>query len=94
MNDDTLRFPGCDECASSLCDGTCKSESIATALEDEIVRGILAEQAAFAASLGPRPELDSCPCEGEGVVLLPGDSHSRSGDDGVQEVACWCGGAA
>jgi hypothetical protein len=63
MLDNTLHFTGCDSCSSSVCDGTCESPSISTAIDDAIIANILAEHAAFAASLPPREELTPC-CDG------------------------------
>jgi hypothetical protein len=88
MNDDTLRFAGCDSCSFSVCDGTCESPSISTAIDDAIVANILAEQAAFAASLPPREERE-CACDGDRVVLSDiGRYTSVSGEPDYAEVAC------
>jgi hypothetical protein len=88
MNNATLHFLGCDSCSSSVCDGTCESPSISTAIDDAIVANILAEQAAFAASLMPREERE-CACDGDRVVLSDiGRYTSVSGEPDYAEVAC------
>jgi hypothetical protein len=78
----------CSDCGWYTCDGRCEGPSISTAIDDAIVAAILAEQAAFAASLPPREERE-CACDGDRVVLSDiGRYTSVSGEPDYAEVAC------
>jgi hypothetical protein len=79
---------GCPDCGWLSCPGSCESPSISTAIDDAIIANILADQAAFAASLPPREERE-CACDGDRVVLSDiGRYTSTSGEPDYAEVAC------
>jgi hypothetical protein len=78
----------CSDCGWYTCDGRCEGPSISTAIDDAIIANILAEHAAFAASLPPREERE-CACDGDRVVLSDiGRYTSVSGEPDYAEVAC------